>query len=233
MPALVTRDEWIEARRALLDREKAFTRERDRLSAARRELPLVRVDTDYRFDAEQGEIGFADLFAGKRQLVVYHFMFGPDWEEGCPSCSFWADNFDGIDIHLAARDTAFCCVSNAPLDRLLAYRDRMGWSFRWVSARDSTFSKDFAVTFPGKSDPAGRGYNYIGKVFGEEMPGVSTFIRLDDGGIGHAYSAFARGLDIINGAYNILDLTPLGRQEDGLDFTMAWLRRNDCYGDLA
>ncbi|TCD16407.1 DUF899 domain-containing protein [Oricola cellulosilytica] len=229
MENLVSREEWIEARKSLLAREKAFTRDRDALSRARREMPMVRVDDAYAFDTETGETSLAGLFGGRRQLVVYHFMFGPDWEEGCPSCSFWADNFDGIDVHLSARDTAFCAVSNAPLEKLIEYRQRMGWSFRWVSSRDGSFSRDFAVTFPGKSDPTGRGYNYSGKVFGEEMPGLSAFLRLKDGGIGHAYSTYARGLDIINGAYNILDLTPLGRQEEGQEYTMAWLRRRDRY----
>jgi predicted dithiol-disulfide oxidoreductase (DUF899 family) len=229
MPAIVSREEWLAARQALLEKEKAFTRQRDELSAARRELPLVRIETDYAFDSEDGEKSLVDLFDGRKQLFVYHFMFGIDWEEGCPSCSFWTDNFDGIGAHLAARETAFCCVSNAPLETLLAYRERMGWSFPWVSARDSAFSKDFGVTFPDRTDPAGRGYNYTGEVWGEEMPGLSTFLRLEDGGVAHAYSAYSRGLDIINGAYNMLDLTPLGRHEEGLEWPMAWVRRHDRY----
>lgn len=231
MPRIVSREEWLDARRALLEREKAFTRERDRLSAERRAMPVVRVEKDYRFDGEEGEVGLSDLFRGHPQLAVYHFMFGPDWQEGCPSCSFWADNFDGIDMHLAARDTAFVAVSNAPLDRLLAYRKRLRWSFRWVSAHDLQFSTDFGVTFPEKQDLTGLGYNYSGKVMGEEMPGFSAFLRLDDGGIAHAYSAFGRGIDIINGTYNILDMTPLGRHEEELEYPMAWVRRNDRYAN--
>jgi predicted dithiol-disulfide oxidoreductase (DUF899 family) len=229
MPDIVSREQWIEARRALLRKEKAFTRERDRLSAERRALPMVLVDKEYRFRTQSGDESLAGLFGPHGQLVVYHFMFGADWPEGCPSCSFWADNFDGIDVHLAARDTAFAAVSIAPLEKLFAYRDRMGWSFEWVSSSGSDFNIDFGVTFPGKSDPNGFGYNYSGKVAGEEMPGLSVFAKLDDGGVAHAYSTYSRGLDIVNGAYNILDLTPKGRDEGGLDFTMAWLRRHDRY----
>ena len=228
-PRIVSRGEWLDERKALLQQEKAFRKERDRLSAARRDLPLVAVDADYRFQSVDGEKGLADLFGPHSQLIVYHFMFGPDWEEGCPSCSFWADNFNGIDAHLAARDTAFVAVSNAPLETLLDYRERFGWTFDWVSAAGSTFSADFGVTF----DDNGSGestYNYTGRPFGPEMPGVSVFLRPDDGGLYHIYSTYARGLDMLNGAYHFLDLTPKGRDEDGLDFTMAWIRRRDQYG---
>ena len=225
----VDRASWMEARRALLAEEKAFSKARDRLSAVRRSLPLVRIDKPYTFETENGPKALVDLFEGRDQLVVYHFMFGPDWDEGCPSCSFWADSFNGTDVHLAARGTTFLCVSNAPLDRLLAYRRRMGWSFRWVSAVDAAFSEDFGVTFKdGKPGPAG-GYNYTDRVPSEEMPGLSVFLRLNDGSVAHSYSTYGRGLDLINSAYNLLDLTPSGRGEEGLPNPQAWVRRRDQY----
>ena len=228
-PNIVNRADWLLERRKLLDMEKAFTRDRDRIAQARRDLPMVRIERQYTFDTQDGPSDLAGLFDGKRQLVIYHFMFGSDWKEGCPSCSFWADGFDGIDIHLAARDTAFLCVSNAPLATLLAYRQRMGWNFRWVSAGGTGFSRDFGVTFePGKA-PSAEGYNYTGEQPSGEMPGISVFYRLKDGGIAHAYSTYARGLDIVNPAYNLLDMTPVGRDEDGLPWPMAWVRRHDSY----
>ncbi|PCJ84737.1 MAG: thioredoxin [Hyphomicrobiales bacterium] len=228
-PKFASRAQWLEARIALLADEKALMRERDRLSAARRALPLVKVEQSYSFDTENGQKTLGDLFGDKSQLLVYHFMYGPDWKEGCPSCSFWADGFDGSLVHLSARDTAFACVSNAPLPVLLAYRKRMGWSFPWVSAQASSFSKDFGVTFEGNDEPVGLGYNYSGKVFGSEMPGISTFLKLEDGTIGHKYSTFSRGLDSVNATYQLLDLTPKGRDEDNLPGIMSWLRRNDSY----
>ena len=228
-PKIVSRQEWLKARKAFLAKEKAFTKERDRLSAARRALPLVKIAKDYRFQTASGDQSLADLFGPHSQLIIYHFMFGPDWEEGCPSCSFWADNFNGIDAHLAARDTAFAAVSNAPLEKLLAYRDRLGWSFNWASAAGSAFSADFGVSFHDGDGADGQGYNYTGKVFGEEMPGVCVFLRLPDGTLCHSYSTYARGLDMLNAAYHFLDLTPKGRDEDNLDFTMAWIRRRDQY----
>lgn len=228
-PQIVSRDEWLEARRKLLSREKDFTRERDALSAARRDLPMVIVDKEYVFEATDGKKSLSDLFGPSRQLLVYHFMFGEDWQEGCPSCSFWADNYDRLDVHLAARDTALVATSNAPLSRLEDYKRRMGWSFVWVSTAGNDFSTDFGVTFPGKEVRDGRGYNYTDTAFSEELPGVSTFLKLDDGRIAHSYSTYGRGLDILNMAYNLLDLTPMGRHEDGLPWPMAWLRRRDRY----
>jgi len=228
-PKIVSREAWLEARKVFLDREKAFTRERDALSAARRELPMVIVDKDYVFDTPKGRKTLAALFGPHPQLVVYHFMFGETWQEGCPSCSFWADNFEGIDVHLTARDTALVAISNAPLKTLQAYRKRMGWSFDWVSTNGNGFGTDFGVTFPDKEDTTGLGYNYSGRVFGEEMPGVSTFLKLPDGRIAHTYSAYGRGLDILNMAYNLLDLTAMGRHEDDLPWPMAWVRRRDRY----
>ncbi len=227
----VSRAEWLEARKALLAREKAFTAERDTLSAARRALPRVRVEADYRFHGPDGGVGLADLFGDCSQLVVYHFMYGADWSEGCPSCSFWADNFDGIGVHLAHRDTALVAVSIADYPRLAAYRQRMGWSFPWYSSAGSSFNADFGVTLPGRdARQGGETYNYapLGERAGE-MPGISVFQRDPDGGINHTYSTYARGLDMLNGAYHFLDLTPKGRDEHGLPWTMAWLRRHDAY----
>lgn len=230
-PQIVNRDQWLEARKDLLQKEKAFTRERDRLSAARRDLPVVLVEENYVFDTANGQKNLSDLFGPHRQLVVYHFMFGTDWEEGCPSCSFWADNYERLDVHLAARDTALVSISTAPLDKLQAYQKRMGWTFNWVSSGSSSFNNDFGVSFPGKEDPSGRGYNYSGNPVGiEELPGVSAFVKLDDGRIAHSYSTYGRGLDILNMAYNLLDLTHLGRNEKDLPYAQAWVKRRDQYG---
>lgn len=224
---IADRQTWLTERASLLAEEKAYLRAGDALAEKRRALPWVRVERTYLFDTERGRESLADLFAGKGQLAVYHFMFGTDWEQGCKSCSFWADTFSDIDVHLAARDTRFLCTSNAPLERLLAYRARMGWRFEWVSAVDATFSRDFAVTFPGnEAGPAG-GYNYTDAVPNDEMPGISTFVRLEDGGVAHTYSTYGRGVEAINGAYRLLDLTAKGRDEGGRG--MYWLRRRDEY----
>lgn len=226
---IVGRADWLIARKALLAEEKAYLRAGDALAEKRRALPWVRIDKEYVFDTVRGRESLADLFAGKGQLVVYHFMFGADWLQGCPSCSFWADNFDGVDVHLAARDTAFRCVSNAPLDRLQAYRGRMGWRFDWVSSEESAFSIDFGATFPDKRPGPFGGYNYADAVWNDELPGISAFVRLDDGGIAHTYSTYARGVEAANGAYRLLDLTAKGRDEAGLSGTQAWVRRRDEY----
>lgn len=231
-PQFVSREDWLKARKALLAKEKAFTKERDALSAARRSLPLVLVEKDYVFDTVSGQKTLGELFGPHPQLAVYHFMFGETWEEGCPSCSFWADNYDRLDRHLAARDTALVSISNAPLETLQAYKNRMGWTFEWVSTAGNGFGVDFGVTFPDKKDPTGRGYNYSGSdtVISEELPGVSTFLKLEDGRVGHSYSTYGRGLDILNMAYNLLDMTPMGRHEDDLPYAQAWVRRHDSYG---
>lgn len=233
MPEIVSREEWLEARRAHLEDEKAFTRARDALSARRRDMPWVRIDKEYRFQTPDGPAGLADLFAGQKQLIVKHFMFGPDWDEGCPSCSFWADGYSGLETHLAHRDTAFVAVSNTSLDKITAYRSRMGWSFPWVSSKGSDFNRDFHVTFTEDELANGTAvYNYAQKRFpSTEAPGLSVFYRPDPETIVHSYSTYGRGLDMMNSAYHLLDLTPMGRHEDGLDFSMAWLRRRDQYGD--
>jgi predicted dithiol-disulfide oxidoreductase (DUF899 family) len=223
-PTIAGREEWLRARLELLQAEKELTRRRDELSRQRRALPWVRIDKSYEFDTVDGPRSLPHLFDGRSQLLVYHFMFGPDWEEGCPSCSFWADNFDGIGVHLAHRDATLLAVSRAPLERLVAYRDRMGWTFPWVSSLRSDFNMDFGVSEAAT-------YNYVPVDHPEEeLPGLSVFAQRD-GDVFHTYSCYARGIDTFNGAYQLLDLTPKGRDEDDLESTMAWLHRHDAYPD--
>lgn len=230
---VVSRAEWLQARQALLEREKAFTRERDALSAARRELPWVRVDKDYAFTGPDGSLGLADLFGDCSQLAIYHFMFDDDWQAGCKSCSFWADNYNGVIDHLHARDVAFAAVSKAPLTTLMAFRARMGWRFNWVSSPGNEFGRDFGVSFTPEQIEAGEShYNFGTTTVGmAEMPGLSAFIKDSDGTIFHTYSCYGRGLDMLNAAYHHLDLMPRGRDEDALDFPMAWVRLRDEYGN--
>lgn len=229
---VVSRDEWTQARLALLAREKEFTRLRDQLSAERRSLPWVPVDKEYVFEGPDGKETLAQLFAGRSQLVVYHFMLGPDWQEGCKSCSFWADNFNGIDVHLAARDVTLIAVSSAPYPNIAAFKARMGWTFKWVSSSSNDFNHDYHVTFTPQELQQGEVYyNYTSsKLSGTEWPGISVFYRDTDGTVYHTYSCYARGLDMLNGAYHFLDLVPKGRDEAGLNFTMAWVRHHDRYG---
>ena len=228
---IVSRQEWIEARKAHLAHEKELTRARERLSEERRALPWVKVDKPYLFDAADGRKTLADLFKGKNQLVVQHFMFAPDWNEGCKSCSFWADGFERMIPHLAARDTTLVAVSRAPLPKLLAVRNRMGWTFDWVSSAASDFNYDYAVSFtPDDLKSGNRIYNFGTTDFSiEEAPGISVFYRNEAGDIFHTYSCFARGLDMMNAAYHYLDLTPLGRHEEGLPYPMDWVRLRDQY----
>ena len=228
-PNLVSREDWLKDRIALLEREKAFTHDRDALSAARRDLPMVEVPDVYIFQSERGEKTLSDLFAAKSQLIVSHFMFGPEWQEGCPSCSYFSDSYEHAVEHLAARDTAFVAVSNAPLDVLLGYRKRLGWTFDWVSAAGNSFGSDFGVTFSA-DEMEGDGYNYGMRPYGEESPGLSVFSKLADGRIAHSYSCYGRGLDILNTTYNLLDLTPKGRDEAALPYPMGWVKRRDIYG---
>jgi predicted dithiol-disulfide oxidoreductase (DUF899 family) len=229
---VVSRDAWLAARKELLTKEKAFTRQRDRLSAQRRELPWVKVDKAYVFDGPAGKETLADLFAGKSQLIVYHFMLGPGWEEGCASCSFLADHFDGAVVHLAQRDVSFVAVSRAPLAEIEAFERRMGWRFKWVSSHGNDFNHDFHVSFTKEELAKGKvDYNY-GLVEGhDELPGVSVFYKDDAGAVFHTYSCYARGLDILVGAYNWLDLAPKGRDEAELPWSMAWVRHHDRYED--
>lgn len=231
---IVSRDEWLAARKAHLIKEKEFTRLRDRLSAERRALPWVKVEKNYEFDGPNGKEALADLFAGRSQLIIYHFMLGPEWEAGCKSCSFLADHFDGSVIHLAHRDVTFVVVSRAPLSKIEAYKKRMGWRFKWVSSFGSDFNSDFNVSFT--QDDLARGktiYNYQVRESQEEgeAPGASVFYKDENRAIFHTYSTYARGLDMLVGAYNFLDLVPKGRDETGLPFTMEWVRRHDEYED--
>lgn len=229
-PKVVSRDDWIAARKALLAKEKEFTRLRDRLSAERRALPWVRVDEKYVFEGPGGKETLGGLFGGKRQLIVYHFMFHPDWNEGCKSCSFWADNFNGIDVHLRHRDVTLVAVSRAPLAKLESFRKRMGWKFKWVSSYGNDFNRDFHVTFSPEELKGDVYYNYaMGKFPVEEAPGISVFYRDDAGEVFHTYSCYARGIDMLNGAYHYLDLVPKGRDEEALSYTMEWLRLRDRY----
>jgi predicted dithiol-disulfide oxidoreductase (DUF899 family) len=219
---IVDRDTWLTERLELLAAERDLTHRRDALSAQRRELPWVEVTTDYIFDTDDGPRRLAELFGPASQLIVYHFMFGPDWEEGCPSCSFWADNYNGTQIHLAHRDVTLIACSRAPLAKLTAYRQRMGWSFPWVSSFGSSFNEDFGVT-------EATTYNYAPVADPmEESPGLSVFAKQDDK-VFHTYSCYSRGLDAFNSAYQLLDLVPKGRDEDDLPWTMAWLKRHDQY----
>jgi predicted dithiol-disulfide oxidoreductase (DUF899 family) len=227
---IVSPEEWLEARRQLLAEEKDFTHLRDRLSQKRRELPWHAVENPYVFDGPDGQESLADLFAGRGQLVVYHFMFAPDWQAGCPHCSFWADNFNGIIVHLNQRDVSMVAVSRAPYAKLKAYQQRMGWSFKWVSAGGSPFNNDYQVTFPDAAVAAKTAvYNY--KTQDPEVSdreGISVFCKDDGGAIFHTYSTYARGIDLLNTAYNYLDLVPKGRDEG--ERGPFWVRRHDEYG---
>ena len=226
---VVSKGEWVEARKRLLAREKEFTRQRDALSAERRKLPMVKIEKEYVFQGPEGRRTLADLFDGKRQLLVYHFMFGPDDDDGCPACSFVADNFASGLMHLAARDTAFAVISRAPLDKIKRFKKRMGWSFPWLSSFGTDFNYDFQVTLDEKHTV----YNYApvsaqpeGRPREGEREGLSVFLR-DGKRVFHTYSTYQRGLDPFLNTYNFLDVTPLGRQEEkGI---MRWLRYHDKY----
>jgi predicted dithiol-disulfide oxidoreductase (DUF899 family) len=228
---VVSHEEWVEARRQHLAREKELTRLRDRLSQERRELPWEKVDKHYVFDGPRGKESLVDLFEGRRQLVIYHFMFDPGWDEGCKSCSFWIDNLDGIVVHLNHRDVSFVAISRAPLATLEGYRKRMGWRVKWLSSLGNDFNRDYHVTFTPEERESGRAYyNYATASFpAPEGPGISVFYRDDDGAVYHTYSAYARGIDMVNGAYHVLDLVPKGRDEAGLSYPMEWLRHHDRY----
>jgi predicted dithiol-disulfide oxidoreductase (DUF899 family) len=230
---VVTPEAWVKARKQLLAKEKQFTRMRDELNQARRDLPWVRVTKSYRFDGPGGKQTLSELFDRRSQLIVYHFMFGPDWESGCKSCSFWADNFNGIVPHLNQRDVTFVAISRAPLAKLSAFAANLGWSFKWLSSFGSDFNFDFNVSFTSEAVARGSAiYNYAAnKMQMEELPGISVFFKNADGEIFHTYSCYARGLDMLNTAYHYLDLVPKGRDEAGLSFPMAWVRLHNQYGN--
>jgi predicted dithiol-disulfide oxidoreductase (DUF899 family) len=247
--ATVTREEWLKQRLELLDAEKAYTRAGDELARRRRQLPWVKVDREYRFDIENGKASLADLFRGRSQLLVYHFMFGPDYKAGCPSCSAIADGFDGFWEHLANHDVMLWAISRAPLDKLQAYKQRMGWTFPWASSFASDFNFDYSVGFTEKQQDRGYEYNFHDnppipadaqgapdghaamcgvnlRTYLRELPGMSAFV-LKDGEVFHTYSAYARGLDALWGMYPWLDRAPMGRNESG-----PWWRRRDEYKSI-
>jgi predicted dithiol-disulfide oxidoreductase (DUF899 family) len=230
-PKVVSPGEWIAARKELLAAEKEFTRQRDALSAMRRELPWVKVERNYVFDGPNGEVSLSDLFRDRNQLIIYHFMLGPDWKEGCPSCSYLGDHFDGSLVHLDARDVAFSAISRAPMSQIAAFKKRMGWAFNWVSSNANSFNFDYHVSFASNDKVDGKvNYNYNWMEFpSDEAPGLSVFYKSADGEIFHTYSTYGRGLDILLGAYNFLDMTPKGRDEGNLAHTMAWVRHHDRY----
>lgn len=226
---VVAREIWLVERKRLLAREKALTRLRDELAQERRALPWVRIEQNYLFDTLSGQQTLAELFDGRRQLLVQHFMLAPGWEEGCASCSFMADHTDGMTIHLANRDVTMLAVSRAPLAEIERFRQRMGWHFTWVSSHDSSFNRDFGVTFtPEEIANDERYYNYTQRP-GEEMPGISVFYKDDAGELFHTYSTYGRGVEVMMSAYNLLDLTPKGRDERDVSHKMAWLRHHDRY----
>ena len=227
---VVSAAEWLVARKDLLNREKEFSRQRDALSAARRKLPMVKVENEYVFEGPDGKETLDDLFEGRSQLIIYHFMLGPGWEEGCKSCSYLADHFDGANWHLPHRDTTLVVVSRAPLPEIQAYKKRMGWRFKWVSSYGSDFNFDYHVSFTEEEEKKNKVYyNYeTAEFMSDELPGLSVFYKDEDGNVFHTYSAYARGLDQLVGTYNFLDLTPKGRDEDP-ESTMSWVRRHDQY----
>jgi len=228
---VVSPERWVTERKALLDKEKELTRLRDEIARRRRALPWERVTRDYVFDTPDGPRALADLFAGRRQLVVQHFMLGPGWEAGCQSCSFMADHVDGALPHLAQRDTTFVAVSRAPLPEIERFKQRMGWKFPWVSANRNDFNVDFQVSFRPEDRTDGQvEYNYHRTAFPQdEAPGISVFWKDDAGQVFHTYSTYGRGVELMMGTYELLDITPKGRDEDDLEFTMAWVRHHDRY----
>jgi predicted dithiol-disulfide oxidoreductase (DUF899 family) len=225
---VVSREQWITERKKLLAREKELTRLRDQVAYERRALPWVRIDQVYTFDAPEGARTLADLFEGRRQLLVQHFMLGPGWEEGCPSCSYMADHTDGMNVHLAHRDVTLVAISRAPLAEIERFRRRMGWQFRWVSSFGNHFNQDFHVSFAPEEAKRQVYYNYGMQPFEcDELPGISVFYKDDAGDVFHTYSAYRRGVEAMMGTYHLLDLTPKGRDER--DGPMAWVRHHDRY----
>jgi predicted dithiol-disulfide oxidoreductase (DUF899 family) len=232
--AIVNSDQWLEARKDLLRKEKEFSRLRDELTQQRRDLPWERVEKEYTFDGPDGKETLGDLFGDCSQLVIYHFMFGPDWPDGCKICSMLGDHYDPLVVHLAHRDVTLVTVSRAPLGMLDAFKKRMGWSFRWVSSVDSEFNWDYHVTFTQEELDSGQAYyNYQkpAKFPVTESPGISSFYKDTSGNIFHTYSSFGRGLENFLGIYNFLDIVPEGRNESELPYPMAWVRHKDRYED--
>jgi predicted dithiol-disulfide oxidoreductase (DUF899 family) len=226
---IVSRDEWVAARKTLLAREKELTHLRDQIARERRALPWVQIDKDYVFDAPEGRRTLAQLFDGRSQLLVQHFMLAPGWEQGCKSCSFMADHSDGMNVHLAHRDVTLLAVSRAPLAEIERFRRRMGWQFRWVSSHGNDFNYDFGVSFTPEEVATGKLYYNYGTIpfASEELPGISVFHKDDAGDVFHTYSTYGRGVEVMMGTYSMLDLTPKGRDERGAG--MGWVRHHDSY----
>jgi predicted dithiol-disulfide oxidoreductase (DUF899 family) len=229
--AVVSKDRWIAERKALLARERELTHLRDQIARERRALPWERIEKNYVFDATEGPRTLAELFEGRRQLLVQHFMLGPGWEQGCPSCSFMADHTDGMTVHLAHRNTTFVAISRAPLAEIQRFRQRMGWQFKWVSSNSNDFNFDFGVSFTPEQKAKGEvTYNYGTQPFeSEELPGISAFVKDDAGDVFHTYSTYRRGVEVMMGTYNLLDLTPNGRDEREVPYKMEWVRHHDRY----
>lgn len=228
---VVSSDQWIARRKALLAREKELTRLRDQIARERRALPWERVEKSYVFDTPEGPRSLAELFQGRRQLLVQHFMFAPGWEQGCPSCSFMADHVDGMSMHLAHREVTFVAVSLTALTEIERFRQRMGWQFNWVSSHGTDFNRDFGVTFTPEEVASGHiGYNYgEWSLAGEEWPGISVFYRDGAGNVFHTYSTYGRGVEVMMGTYAMLDLLPKGRGERDVPHKMEWVRHHDRY----
>jgi predicted dithiol-disulfide oxidoreductase (DUF899 family) len=230
---VVSHEEWLSARTAFLAKEKVFTRQRDELSRQRRELPWEKIDKQYVFNGPRGKETLAELFDNRSQLIVYHFMFAPEWDEGCPHCSFWADNFNGIGIHLNHRDVTFVAISRAELSKIESFKKRMGWSFKWVSSLQSDFNFDYQASFnPEEVHNGAAFYNYRRMdPYDTDREGISVFYKDESGAIFHTYSCYARGIGMMNGTYHYLDLVPKGRDEEGLEGPQAWVRHHDRYED--
>jgi predicted dithiol-disulfide oxidoreductase (DUF899 family) len=229
---VVSREEWLKARKALLTKEKEFLKQQDRLTAECRELPWVKVDKQYIFDSPEGKQTLADLFKGRSQLIVFHFMLGPGWGEGCIGCSFGADHIDGIVVHLEHHDVKFVAVSRASLAEIEAFKKRMGWHFDWVSSFGNDFNFDYHVSFTRDQMAEGKGYfNYdMRDISSDEMNGTSMFYKSDTGEVYHTYSVYARGSEMLGGAYGYLDHLPKGRNENGPTYSLAdWVRHHDKY----
>lgn len=230
---IVSKDQWLKERLGLLEKEKAYSRARDALTRERQASPWVRVDKAYMFQGPDGNKSLADLFVGLNQLIVYHFMFDPEWDEGCKSCSFIADHIDPSVIHLAHRDVSLVMISRAPFSKLEAFKKRMGWKIKWLSSADSDFNRDFHVTFTDEERDGAAFYNFRhnSSFPAREAPGISVFAKDDEGAVYHTYSAYARGLESYMGAYALLDIVPKGRDERASSYSMQWLRLKDSYED--
>ncbi len=231
--AVVSREEWTARRKELLIEEKAFTKLRDQISKLRRELPWEKVEKKYVFEGPDKKESLSDLFGDKSQLIVYHFMFDPDWEEGCKSCSFLADHYEPSVLHLKQRDVSMVTISRAPIEKLEAFKDRMGWTFKWVSSLNSDFNYDYQVSFSKEAEEKNETYyNYqTATFFSSESPGISVFYKDESGEIYHTYSSYSRGLDMFLTAYHLLDLVPKGRDEESFLYPMQWVRHKDKYDD--